>query len=92
MTSNISVDLPLSTTVHALADSSAIRLTTIRSARPSSKREAALAAFAAVLEDPLGDIDPRARRAYLAALVLRATLAAMPGAACCAAGDRGPDG
>lgn len=74
----IAADMPLALAVHSLADLDR------RPPDPALLRsayveaEAALAAFAAVLEDPLADLDHVARRAYLAGLVLRATLAAMP--------------
>jgi hypothetical protein len=79
VTSPIRVDLPFATTVHALADLERRPPDPDELCTAFVEAEAALAAFAAMLDDPLADIDPLARRAYLAALVLRATLAALPG-------------
>lgn len=79
MTLPITADLPFATTVHALADLERWAPDHDDVCTAFVEAEAALAAFAAMLEDPLADIDPLARRAYLAALVLRATLAALPG-------------
>jgi len=74
----IAADMPLALAVHTLADLER-RPTTHAQLRASYvEAEACLAAFAAVLEDPLAETGPLARRAYLAGLVLRATLAAMP--------------
>jgi hypothetical protein len=75
----ITADLPFSTTVHALADLERRAPDHDDVCTAFVEAEAALAAFAAMLDDPLADIDPLARRAYLAALVLRATLATLPG-------------
>ena len=74
----IAADMPLATAVHTLAtlERRAPDPAQLRTAYVEA--EAALTAFAAVLEDPLAEIGPLARRAYLAALVLRATLGAMP--------------
>jgi hypothetical protein len=79
VTSPIRVDLPFATTVHALADLERRPPDPDELCTAFVEAEAALAAFAAMLDDPLGEIEPLARRAYLAALVLRATLAALPG-------------
>jgi hypothetical protein len=75
----IAADMPIATAVHTLSDLERRPPDHLQLRTAYIEAEAALAAFADVLEDPLAEIGPLARRAYCAALVLRATLAAMPG-------------
>ena len=79
-TTMIAADIPITLAVHTLADLQRRVPDHARLRAAYVEADAALAAFASALEDPLADIDPLARRAYLAALVLRETLDAMPDA------------
>ena len=79
MDSTIVVDTPLADAAHALArlgrrpaDAAFLRA-------QLAATDAALDAFEAALAHPLAEIDEPAHRAYLAALVLTCTLAALPG-------------
>jgi hypothetical protein len=74
----IAADMPTALAVHALSDLERRPPDVAQLRSAYAEAEAALAAFAAALEDPLAEIGPLARRAHVAALVLRATLAAMP--------------
>ena len=74
----IAADMPLAFAVHTLSDLQRRAPDHARLRAAYVEADAALAAFASALEDPLADIDPLARRAYLAARVLRRTLDAMP--------------
>jgi hypothetical protein len=74
----LAADMPIALAVHTLSDLDRRAPDHGQLRAAYAEAEAALVAFADVLEDPLADIDPPAQRAYLAARVLRATLDAMP--------------
>ena len=79
MDSTIEIDAPLARTAHALAHLARRPVDTAFLRAQLAASDAALDAFEAALAHPLAEIDAPAHRAYLAALVLMCTLAALPG-------------
>ena len=75
MTSTIRTDLPFATTVHSLARLASRTPDRAFLRDQLAEAEAALAALAAALENPFGEIGDAAHRAHLAAIVLSRTLA-----------------
>lgn len=79
MDSTIEIDPPLARTAHALAHLARRPVDNAFLRTQLAASDAALDAFEAALAHPLAEVDEPAHRAYLAALVLTCTLAALPG-------------